>query len=104
MTELAGAVHLSKSQVFRAFVEAYGKTPIAYLTMLRTERMPHLLRTTDTSTQAIAHEVGRHDPDFVAHQFRRGIGVTTSQYRRSSRFTTQHPSLASPRPSLPGPQ
>lgn len=34
--DLAGEVHLSRSQVFRVFVDAYGKTPIAYLTMLRT--------------------------------------------------------------------
>lgn len=47
MPDLADAAHLSASQVGRVFVDAYGKSPIAYLTMLRAERMAHLLRTTD---------------------------------------------------------
>lgn len=81
MTDLANEVHLSKSQVGRVFVEAYGKSPIAYLTMLRTERMAGLLRTTDASIATIAEEVGWSDPDFAARQFRRSVGVTPSGYR-----------------------
>lgn len=34
ISELADAVHLSKSQVGRVFVDAYGKSPIAYLGLL----------------------------------------------------------------------
>lgn len=89
ITELADEVHLSKSQVGRLFVEAFGKSPIAYLTMLRTERMAALLRTTDASIAAIAYEVGWRDPDFAAHQFRRSVGVTPSGYRALRR--TQPP-------------
>lgn len=85
VTELASEVHLSKSQVGRVFVEAFGKSPIAYLTMLRTERMAALLRTTDASIATIAEEVGWSDPDFAAHQFRRSVGVTPSGYRALSR-------------------
>lgn len=85
VTELANEVHLSKSQVGRVFVEAFGKSPIAYLTMLRTERMTALLRTTDASIAAIAEEVGWSDPDFAARQFRRSVGVTPSGYRALSR-------------------
>lgn len=65
MGDLADEVHLSKSQVGRLFVEAYGKSPIAYLTMLRTERMAGLLRTTDASIAVIAREVGWDAPDFA---------------------------------------
>lgn len=85
VTDLANEVHLSKSQVGRVFVEAYGKSPIAYLTMLRTERMAGLLRTTDTPIAVIAHEVGWGDPDFAARQFRRSVGMTPSRYRAMSR-------------------
>lgn len=85
VTELADEVHLSKSQVGRVFVEAFGKSPIAYLTMLRTERMAGLLRTTDTPIAVIAREVGWGDPDFAARQFRRSVGVTPSRYRAISR-------------------
>jgi len=82
---LAQTVHLSPSQLGRVFVDAYGKSPIAYLTMLRTERMARLLRTTDTPIAAIAHSVGWGDPDFAARQFRRSVGLTPGRYRTMSR-------------------
>lgn len=85
VSDLAGEVHLSKSQVNHIFVEAYGKSPIAYLTMQRAERMAYLLRTTPRSVAAIAQEVGWSDPDFAARQFRRSVGLTPSAYRTMSR-------------------
>ena len=85
VTELADELHLSKSQVGRVFVEAFGKSPIAYLTMLRVERMAGLLRTTDAPIAVIAREVGWRDPDFAARQFRRCVGTTPSGYRALSR-------------------
>jgi len=88
VTEMAREVHLSKSQVGRVFVEAFGKSPIAYLTMLRTERMAGLLRTTDTPIAEIAQEVGWRDPDFAARPFRRSVGVTPSKYGALSRSAT----------------
>ncbi|KDA05901.1 AraC family transcriptional regulator [Microbacterium sp. CH12i] len=83
--ELAGAVHLSPSQLRRVFTEAFGKSPIAYLTMLRAEHMAHLLKGTNSPISVIAASVGWGDPDFAAQQFRRSIGVTPSEYRRISR-------------------
>lgn len=85
LSELADAVHLSPSQLGRVFVDAYGKSPIAYLTMLRAERMADLLRATEMRVAIIAARVGWRDPEFAARQFRRCIGVTPSQYRIMSR-------------------
>lgn len=87
ITDLAEAVHLSPSQLRRVFTEAYGKSPIAYLTMVRAERMAELLRTTEDPIAVIAASVGWGDPDFAARQFRRGVGVSPSEYRRISRKT-----------------
>jgi AraC family transcriptional regulator len=83
--ELADAVHLSQSQFRRVFVNGFGKAPIAYLTMVRTQRMADLLRTTNTPIAVISQDVGWADPDFAALQFRRSVGVTPSQYRAMSR-------------------
>lgn len=83
--ELAGRVHLSPSQLRRVFVAAFGKPPITYLTMLRAERMAHLLRDTDSPISVIAAEVGWSDPDFAARQFRRSVGISPSEYRRIGR-------------------
>lgn len=49
LTELAARVHLSAKQLSRVFTDTYGKTPLAYLTMLRVEEMARLLRETDMS-------------------------------------------------------
>lgn len=84
VTDLANELHVSKSQVGRIFVDAFGKSPIAYLTMLRTERMAGLLRTTDAPIAVIANEVGWRDPDFAARQFRRSVGMTPRRYRAMS--------------------
>lgn len=80
--ELAEAVHLSPSQLRRVFVEGFGKAPIAYLTMVRTERMAQLLRSTVLPIKQIAADVGWADADFAARQFRRSLGVTPTTYRQ----------------------
>ncbi|WP_230297810.1 AraC family transcriptional regulator [Actinomyces provencensis] len=79
--DLARAVHLSPSQFSRVFVAAFGKSPIAYLTMVRAERMAHLLHTTDAPITLIAAEAGWSDPTYAARQFRRSVGLTPRQYR-----------------------
>ncbi|XPP25617.1 MAG: helix-turn-helix domain-containing protein [Leucobacter sp.] len=85
ISDLAGAVHLSPSQLRRVFTEAFGKSPIAYLTMLRAEQMAHLLNLTDSPISVIAASVGWGDADFAARQFRRSVGVAPSEYRRICR-------------------
>jgi len=81
LAELAAEVHLSPSQLGRVFTAAFGKSPIAYLTMLRVEKMVSLLRTTDASVSVISEKVGWQDADFATRQFRRAVGTTPSQYR-----------------------
>lgn len=89
LADLAQAAHLSSSQLRRIFVEAFGQSPIAYLTMLRVQRMVELLRNTDAPIAVIAAEVGWSDPDFAGRQFRRNVGVSPSEYRRNSRTTSR---------------
>ncbi len=86
LVQLAQLVHLSPSQLGRVFVEAFGTSPIAYLTMLRIEQMAHLLRTTSQPVTTITHQVGWHDPDFASRQFRRVVGIPPSRYRRRATY------------------
>lgn len=88
VTELAARAHLSASQLRRVFVEAFGKSPISYLTMLRAERMAHLLRVENATISEIAAQVGWGDADFASRQFRRSIGVSPSEYRRINRVAS----------------
>lgn len=81
LDELAELVHLSTSQLGRVFANAFGKSPITYLTIMRAERMATLLRTSDAPISRIAVEVGWPDPDFATRQFRRNVGMTPTQFR-----------------------
>ena len=85
LDRLAKSVHLSRSRVGRLFRESFGKTPIAYLTMLRAERMADLLRTTDAPIATIADQVGWTDPAYASRQFRQSVGYSPRQYRTLSR-------------------
>lgn len=78
---LAARVHLSSSQLSRVFTDAYGKTPLAFLTMIRAERLARYLRETDLPIEAAMREVGWHSRGHAAQLFRQYVGVTPHRYR-----------------------
>lgn len=79
---LAVRVHLSPKQLSRVFTEAYGKTPLAYLTMLRVEEMAHLLRETHLTIDVAARRVGWASRSRANEAFQQCVGMTPSEYRR----------------------
>ena len=78
---LCDRVHLSDKQLVRVFVDAYGKTPNTYLTMLRVEEMARLLRETDIPVTLAVRRVGWNSRSHATDIFRRHIGVTPARYR-----------------------
>ncbi|MDZ5079170.1 AraC family transcriptional regulator [Nesterenkonia sp. HG001] len=89
LQELATAVHLSPSQLGRLFVDAYGKTPMTYLSTLRAERLARLLRETDLPVEAAMRQVGWYSRGHAARMFRQAVGVTPNRYRQLSRQRTK---------------
>ncbi|WP_229659399.1 helix-turn-helix domain-containing protein [Nesterenkonia alkaliphila] len=85
LDRLADAVHLSPAQLSRVFVDAYGKTPLAYLTLLRAEEMARLLRETEATVEQAAREVGWSSRNHAARLFRQCVGVSPGRYRKLSR-------------------
>lgn len=81
--ELADAVHLSESQLSRVFADAYGKTPMTYLTMLRIEELARLLRETDLLVDDAVRQVGWRNVSHAIRVFRAYIGMTPGVYRRT---------------------
>lgn len=79
---LSARVHLSPKQLSRVFTETYGKTPLAYLTMLRVGEMAHLLRETDLTIDAAARAVGWASRIRANEAFQQCVGMTQSEYRR----------------------
>ncbi|OUZ07348.1 hypothetical protein BHE97_17025 [Aeromicrobium sp. PE09-221] len=82
LNQLAAAVHLSPSQAHRVFLDAYGKTPLAYQALLRIQKMADLLRSSDLSVQEIANAVGWRDRSHAARMFRRLVGASPHRYRQ----------------------
>lgn len=91
--ELASAAHLSPTQLVRVFTDAYGKTPLAYLTMLRVEKMARLLRESDASIAEAGSAVGWASRNRAADAFRECTGVTPGRYREMQR-TAVVPSIS----------
>ncbi|MDN5757561.1 MAG: AraC family transcriptional regulator [Tomitella sp.] len=82
LAELADAVHLSASQLGRVFVDAYGKTPMTYLTTLRAEHLARLLRGTDLPIEQAMAEVGWRSRGHAARLFRQAVGLSPARYRQ----------------------
>lgn len=82
--ELAGVAHLSARQLSRVFVASFGKTPLAYLTLLRVEEMARLLRECDLPPAAAAVQVGWRSRGHAADVFQRSVGVPPGEYRQQA--------------------
>jgi len=93
LPELAGIVHLSSKQLGRVFVEAFGKTPLAYLTMLRVQEMARLLRESDVSITKAGQRVGWRSRSRAGDAFGEYAGITPTRYRQIQ-LRTEHPSRA----------
>lgn len=80
--DLAAHACLSPSQFTRVFRDAFGVTPLVYLTILRVQEMARLLRTTDLSMRQICPRVGWINSTHPPAHFRRYYSVNPSEYRR----------------------
>lgn len=82
LEDLAAEVHLSPSRLSSLFVEAYGKTPLAFLTMIRAENLAKYLRETDLTVTAAMQRVGWHSRSHATKLFHQYVGLTPGDYRR----------------------
>ncbi|WP_294179629.1 helix-turn-helix transcriptional regulator [uncultured Schumannella sp.] len=81
LEDLAAEVHLSPSRLSSVFVEAYGKSPLAFLTMIRADYLAKLLRETDLTVTAAMQRVGWRSRSHGTRLFRKYVGVTPGHYR-----------------------
>lgn len=76
---LADEVHLSRSQLVRAFDATTGLSPMAYLRKMRAERMARLLVSTDVSVAEAARSVGWQNQFHASQCFHTAFGVVRSK-------------------------
>jgi len=79
---LARGAHLSAGHLSRAFREAYGEPPYAYLMTRRIERAMALLRRGDLSVTEVCFAVGCSSLGTFSTRFTELVGVPPSVYRR----------------------
>ena len=82
LNSLAEEVHLSRSQLVRAFDATTGSSPMAYLRKMRVERMARLLTSTDLSVGEAARSVGWRNQFHASQCFHAHYGVSPTEYRR----------------------
>lgn len=81
MRELAHIAHLSERQLGRVYSDAYGKTPLTHLVLLRVQEMSRLLRETDLSVGEVALSVGWRSRSHASETFRKATGISPQRYR-----------------------
>ncbi len=83
MDDLAKKAGLSKGYFFRAFKKAFGIAPLSYQQQLRIEAAKTLLKTTSLRCNEIAYRVGFNDVYFFHRIFKKLVGLTPNQYRKT---------------------
>jgi AraC-like DNA-binding protein len=79
--DLAAAAGLSRAHFSRAFKQAFGESPHAYLLTRRLERAAALLRHTDRSVADICLSVGLQSIGSFTTSFGRAYGMSPTVYR-----------------------
>jgi transcriptional regulator GlxA family with amidase domain len=79
---LAQEIHLSRSQLVRAFDATLGTSPMAYLRQMRVERMARLLDSTDLSVTEAARSVGWKNQFHASQCFHAHYGISPTEFRR----------------------
>lgn len=78
--DIAKAVGVSRSHLYRVFIKNVGKSPIDYLTGFRIGEACNLLENSHLSVAEIAYSVGFFDQFYFSRVFKKVKGVPPSQY------------------------
>lgn len=84
LRDLATLVHLSVSQLGRAFTRRLGMPPMRYLAHIRAHRLAELLVETDLPIGVAMTKVGWRSRGHAARQFTDVVGISPSEYRRTA--------------------
>jgi AraC-like DNA-binding protein len=83
VSDMARALHVSRTTLFRAFHSVTGVSPVQYLSQARIRRARELLSTTSYKISAVAGASGFTTEKYFLRKFRQVVGITPSEYRKS---------------------
>jgi len=81
--EIAKGVNLSARHLDRCFREQMGITPMTYLSRFRLRQSRRLLESSPLNISEVAATVGFSDSGYFSRVFRRDMGMSPSEYRRT---------------------
>lgn len=84
LDDMSALVSTSKYHLSKEFKKYTGFSPHDYLISLRISHAKVLLKTTDYPANKIAHMVGIHDINNFNYLFKKKVGKTPIQYRKSN--------------------
>jgi AraC-like DNA-binding protein len=85
LSDLSQEADLSAWHFLRAFRVAFGETPHAYLTRLRLEKAKELLTLSSRPVTEICFDVGFTSLGSFSTLFRRQVGLSPAEFRRTVR-------------------
>ena len=80
---LAEITHINKFYLAHSFTECLGQSPISYLTDKRLSASKELLVSSNLSIAQVASSTGFSSQSYFSQIFRKEIGMTPQQYRKS---------------------
>lgn len=84
INDMTKNINISKYHFVRLFCKHIGTTPYHYLIQYRVNQSKKLLCTTNDSISEIALQVGYASESNYINQFKRAIGMTPAQFRKSN--------------------
>lgn len=85
VSDIARYVGISRSQLYRAFLQDFGVSPHNYLQTYRINEACGLLHDPAFSVAEVAGSVGFNDPLYFSRVFKSIKGITPSEYQRNHR-------------------
>lgn len=80
---MSEALHVSTSYFSRIFKQVKESTFLEYLTNYRMEKAKEFLKLTDMKVYEIAEKTGYDDAHYFSYNFRKNVGMTPLQFRKS---------------------
>ena len=85
LDDLASLAFMNKFYLVHEFKKYIGKTPINYLVDRRVEASKELLSSTNLSIEKIAEKAGFSSQSYFNQVFKKKVGTSPTQFRRSSK-------------------
>ncbi|MCG8308873.1 MAG: ATP-binding protein [Cytophagales bacterium] len=84
--ELARAMKLSESQLFRKLKALTGKSPSAFIRYIRLLRAKEQLGNSEMNVAEVAYETGFNDPAWFSRAFKQEFGYSPSEFKQKNSY------------------